>query len=322
MNGAKVVIVGEGSPKDMVFEALKNLGGVEQFVKSDDRVFIKPNICGGVPGKRGTFTNTEVLNGLIEALKGRTQRIVVGEADSCLYGADMMVSETGIDEVLEKHGVEFRNLSKEEVEEVDVKDGYFFEKVLLPQVVLESDVVVCVPVMKTHVSTEVTLGMKCMFGILPEQDKARYHPKLDQVIVDLVSVVPPTLTLVDGVTGLEGKGPFHGNPVDLNLIIAGDNVVSVDAVTSMVMGFDPVEILHLKMAEEKGLGEIKPEKINLIGKKVEEVGRTFRRAKQMKIERKLSRISSRFGGFIIHKFYESAVKNWKKLQRKAKEEPG
>ncbi|MFB0544422.1 MAG: DUF362 domain-containing protein, partial [Asgard group archaeon] len=204
----------------------------------------------------------------------------------------------------------------------EFKDGYFFEKISLPRVVLESDVVVCVPVMKTHVSTEVTLGMKCMFGILPEQNKAQYHPTLEEVIVDLVSVVPPTLTLVDGITGLEGKGPFHGDPVDLNLIIAGDNVVSVDAVTSIVMGFDPVEIHHLKLAEEKGLGEIKPEKITLIGKNIEEVCRTFTRAKQTKIERKLSRISSRFGSFIIHQFYESAVKNWKKLQRKVKEESG
>ena len=322
MNNCKVVIVGEGSPKNMVSKALKNLDSVEKFVKSDDRVFIKPNICGGVPGKRGTFTNTEVLDGLIEVLKDKTQRIVVGEADSCMYGADKMVSETGIDEVVEKHGVEFRNLSKEEVEEVEVKDGYFFEKVSLPQVVLESDAVVCVPVIKTHVSTEVTLGMKCMFGILPEQNKAQYHPKLDHVIVDLVSVVPPTLTLVDGITGLEGKGPFHGDPVDLNLIIAGYNVVSVDAISSMIMGFNPVEIRHIKLAEEKGLGEIKPEKITLIGKKVEEVGRTFRRAKQTKIERKLSRLSSRFGGFVIHQFYESAVKNWKKAQRKVKEESG
>lgn len=322
MNSGKVVIVGEGSPKDMVSEALENLGGVGQFVKSDDRVFIKPNICGGVSGKKGTFTSTEVLDGLIEVLKGKTKRIVVGEADSCMYGADRMVSETEIDEVIDKHGVEFRNLSKEEVEEVEVKDGYFFEKVSLPQVVLESDVVICVPVMKTHVSTEVTLGMKCMFGILPEKNKARYHPKLDQVIVDLISVVPPTLTLVDGITGLEGKGPFHGDPVDLNVIIAGDNVVSVDAIASMIMGFDPAEIQHLKLAEEKGLGDIKLQKITLIGKKIEEVGRTFRRAKQMKIERKLSRLSSRFGGFVIHRFYESAVKNWKKAQRKAKEEPG
>jgi len=322
VNSGKVVIVGEGSPKDMVSEALENLGGVGQFVKSDDRVFIKPNICGGVSGKKGTFTSTEVLDGLIEVLKGKTKRIVVGEADSCMYGADRMVSETEIDEVIDKHGVEFRNLSKEEVEEVEVKDGYFFEKVSLPQVVLESDVVICVPVMKTHVSTEVTLGMKCMFGILPEKNKARYHPKLDQVIVDLISVVPPTLTLVDGITGLEGKGPFHGDPVDLNVIIAGDNVVSVDAIASMIMGFDPAEIQHLKLAEEKGLGDIKLQKITLIGKKIEEVGRTFRRAKQMKIERKLSRLSSRFGGFVIHRFYESAVKNWKKAQRKAKEEPG
>ena len=318
----RVVIVEGGSPKDMIFEALENLAGVGQFVKRGDRVFIKPNICGGVPSKRGTFTSPEVLDGLIKALKGRTQRIVVGEADSCMYDADKMFSETDILEVVERHGVEFRNLSKEELQEVEVRDGYVFKRVLLPRIVLESDVVICVPVMKTHCSTEVSLGMKCMFGILPERNKARYHPKLEEVILDVVSVVPPTLTVVDGITGLEGKGPFYGNPVDLNLIIVGDNVVSVDAVTSMVMGFDPIEILHLKMAEEKGLGEIKLEKINLIGKKIEDVGRTFRRAKQTKIERKLSRISSRFGGFIIHKFYESAVKNWKKLQRKVKEEPG
>ncbi len=118
------------------------------------------------------------------------------------------------------------------------------------RIVAEADAIIAMPVMKTHMCTAATLGMKVMFGVLPEK-KSRYHPKLDHVIVDIVSALAPRLTVIDGTVAMEGEGLFKGKPVELGLVIAGDNVVSTDACAAAVMGIEPSSVERLKLAAER-----------------------------------------------------------------------
>jgi len=176
------------------------------------------------------------------------------------------------------------------------------------------------PVMKTHTATGVTLGMKAMFGVLPERKKTRYHPKLDHIIVDLVSALKPKLTIIDAITAMEGKGPLEGELVELGLVIAGNNVVSTDACAAAVMGINPSSIDHLRLASEKGLGTIRLDEIEVKGESIEVVRRPFRQAPHTKIvrtlDRTLCRLSSELGYEAIHRDYENTVKSWKKAQQR------
>jgi len=181
--------------------------------------------------------------------------------------------------------------------------------------VANADAIIAMPVMKTHMNTAVTLGMKVLFGILPERKKSRYHPKLDHVIVDIASALKPRLAIIDGTIGMEGEGPFKGDPVELGVVIAGNNVVSTDACAAAVMGIDPSSIEHLRLASEKRLGTINLDEIEVRGKPIEAVRRTFRQAPPEKRERGLSKISVELGYRAIHGNYEEAVKSWKESAR-------
>lgn len=312
-----VSIVEGEEPENMVSEALELLGGIDRFIKSGDVVFIKPNVCGGVIGKKGSYTSPEVISALIELLKGKPSRIIVGEGDSEMYDADRMLSDTGIRRAAEDFGAEVVNLSVGEKVKKVVTDAYMLKEFEISKTVAEADKIICVPVAKAHSLTDVSLSLKCMFGALPEKHKAKYHKLgINKVIADIVKVFPPTLSVVDATTGMEDEGPFKGTPVALNLIICGDNAVAADSVTASVLGYKPAKIKHLELAAKSGLGPVNLDEIDIKGKK--EVKREFKKAP----------VGIRFGGEVanifrslipekgmsdfFHNYYESAVEAWQK----------
>lgn len=298
-------------PDAMVREAVELLGGLDPCLRQAEKVLIKPNVCGGVPGKPGSFTNPRVLEAMIQLLGTMDVTVYVGEADSCMYTADVMLPETGISDVAARNGAEVVNLSQGSMVEIDVPNGYVLKNIRVSKVVADVDAIISMPVMKTHCCTKVTLGVKAMFGILPERKKSRYHPKLDHVMVDIVSAIRPRLTMIDATTAMEGEGPFNGDPVQLGLLVAGNNVVSTDACAAAIMGIDPLSIDHLKLASEKALGTISLDEIEVRGTSVEDVTRPFRQATPERRDRILGRISKELCYVALHRHYEEAVKSWR-----------
>jgi uncharacterized protein (DUF362 family) len=145
----------------------------------------------------------------------------------------------------------------------------------VPRIVTESAIISAAK-LKTHMSTKVTLGMKNMFGLLPDKFKGKYHAKgISKVVVDINTVLKPALTLIDGFVGMEGRDPTDGTPVKMDLIIAGKDVVATDATAARVMGFEPMEISHIRRAYAKGLGNI--DNIEIVGSKLEDVRQVFKR---------------------------------------------
>ena len=130
------------------------------------------------------------------------------------------------------------------------------------------DFIISIPVMKTHMHTQVTLSLKNMKGLLWRREKARFHQlqcdetitqgekELDIAISEMASVLLPHLAIIDGTVGMEGMGPAYGKPKKMGVIIVGDNALSADAVATRLMGFDPESVPHLQLSAEKGLGEI------------------------------------------------------------------
>lgn len=315
-----VSIVEGEEPGNMVFEAIELLGGIDKFIKSGDVVFIKPNVCGGVVGKRGSYTSPEVISALIESIKDKASRIIVGEADSEMYDADRMLNDTRIRKAAEECGAEVVNLSKGEMVNKVVADAYMLKEFKISKAIAEADKIICVPVAKTHCLTDVTFSLKCMFGILPEKHKAKYHKMgINMAIADLVKAFPPHLSVVDATVGMEGEGPFKGNPIALNLIICGDNALATDCITASILGYKPAKIKHLELAAKSGLGPVNLAGIDIRGKKG--VKREF---KKVPIGMSFgSRITDIFRSVFpekglskfFHRYYESAVDEWRKNKK-------
>jgi len=107
--------------------------------------------------------------------------------------------------------------------------------------------------------------------------KGSMHGHLSQNIVDLASVIKPSIAVIDGIIAGEGH-ESSGNPVEMNLVIAGTDPVAVDAVGAAVMGISPTDVKHLVLAEKQGLGTCNLEKITVLGEPIDKVRRKFSRS--------------------------------------------
>jgi len=239
-----------------------------------DTVLIKVNFITAKTWDTGATTDPMVVEAIIERLKNLHVKIRVVESDATMTNADEAFEVTGMKEMCERNGVQHLNLRhvKDRVK-IDVPNAETLNSITVPRIVTESAIVSAAK-LKTHMSTKVTLGMKNMFGLLPDKLKAKYHAKgISKVIVDINTVLKPALTVIDGFIGMEGRGPSDGTPVRMDLIIAGTDIVATDATASRVMGFDPHEISHIRRAYEKGLVNI--DDVQILGEKLEDVARTF-----------------------------------------------
>lgn len=255
------------------------IGGLKDVVGNAPQVLIKVNFIATRTYETGATTDPLVVEALIRKAKEFLDKIFVVESDATMTDADKACRATGMLQMCEDNTVKFINLRREK-ERVNLKipNAEVLHRIRMPKIVADSAIINAAK-LKTHRQTGVTLGMKNMFGLSPDKFKAKYHARnISKVVVDINSTLKPNLTVVDGFYGLEGPGPVSGHPVKMDLIIAGRDVVAVDATACRLMGIDPFDIYHIRRAHEKGLGEMTQDRIQLVGNSVEEVARKFKRS--------------------------------------------
>lgn len=267
-----VIVKGERSV-ETVEKAINLAGGLNSL--ADRPVLIKVNFIARKTWDTGATTDPVVVEALIKVLKPLT-KIAVVESDATFTNADNAYKATGMEALCQRYEVPFINLRREnDRTTVKVPDYDSLSEIELPSIVLRSHVISAAK-LKTHNETQVTLGLKNMFGLMPDKFKAKYHFKgIEKVIVDINSVVKPTFTIIDGFVAMEGKGPVKGEPVKMDLIIAGRDPVATDAVAATIMGFDPKGIYHINRAHQKGIGNLND--IDVVGEPLDNVKRIFKR---------------------------------------------
>jgi uncharacterized protein (DUF362 family) len=284
----------------MVAEALELIGGLKPIVKNGDVVVILPcpsaylmasTTAGGMvttsivasPVRPGQATDPRVLEALIREIQRTAECRILLATDGPAPEAYAALAA--------KYGVELKDLGKDT--RVSVPSLYALpdiDKYEMPETIINCDVLIDVPTMRTDSLTGVSLGMKNLMELLtPPRDQ--FVGKIDDILCDIVvkSDKPdpdkadkadakphkPNLVIVDGLVGTEGQGPVDGKPVKMDLILAGRNVVAVDSVAAAVMGYDPQKISHLAKAGKAGLGENDLAKIGVRGRPIAEVKRLF-----------------------------------------------
>jgi uncharacterized protein (DUF362 family) len=272
---SKVAIVKGERGHEPVFKAL-DLVDYKKALSGYKRVLIKVNFITDKTWETGATTDPVVVEAIIQRLKTLPVEVYVVESDATMTGANKAFEATGMKAMADRYGVECLNLRYvEDKVKVDIPDGKALNSITVPRIVTESAIISAAK-LKTHSSTKVTLGMKNLFGLLPDKMKGKYHILgISKVITDINSVLKPALTLIDGFVAMEGSGPVSGDPVKMDLIMAGKDVVATDATACRVMGFDPYEVAHIRMAHERGLGEI--DAIEIVGEPLSNVMRKFKR---------------------------------------------
>jgi uncharacterized protein (DUF362 family) len=276
MSSLPIVAIVKGERgHEPVFKAL-DLIDYKQAVQGYDKVLIKVNFITDKTWDTGATTDPIVVEAIIKKLEDLPLKVYVVESDATITNADKAFEKTGMKDMCERNDVEWLNLRyvKDKIK-LNILNGEALQSIIVPRLVMESAVISAAK-LKTHINTTVTLGMKNMFGLLPDKFKGKYHMKgISKVVVDINTVLRPIFTVIDGFVGMEGRGPTDGIPVQMNLIIAGRDPVATDATAARVMGFNPYEITHIRKAYEKGLGNSETQ---IIGEKLETVKRKFKQS--------------------------------------------
>jgi uncharacterized protein (DUF362 family) len=269
-----------------VREAVSLTNSFETVAWEGVKVLLKPNVA--LPARIGTgiVTDARVVEAVTKIVLERDpKRVVIGEGSGVGYDFPIRLDSihcmevAGVAEVARKLGVELVDLNQDERVEVKAPDAFVMDRFAIAKTVAEADVIISLPVIKTHIRTGITCGLKNMKGVLPGDEKKRTHKLgLDRGIVDLNRVTKPTFTVVDGIIGVQGAWGSESDGIDgvpLGLIIAGSDVVAVDAVCATIAGFDVGGILHIQGAAEANLGVCDMGLIEVRGERIDSVRHPF-----------------------------------------------
>ncbi len=245
------------------------------------RVLLKPNLIEFYDAHR-VNTHPLFVAGVIQALRALgAGQIIVGEGPGHRRDTEALLELSGLQDVLQHLRVPFVDLNLDTTVAVPLRANYTRLGTLhLPRSVMQADLVISLPKLKTHHWAGVTLSMKNLFGVVPG---VRYGwPKnvlhwagIANSVVDICLAVQPAFAIVDGIEGMEGDGPLYGDTVRAGLILMGDNLPAVDATATRVMGLYPERVSYLLMMLAHG-GTLASGQIQQLGERIADVRMDFK----------------------------------------------
>lgn len=261
--------------RSAVAAALVEIGGLPAIVQPGDRVFVKINhLSPPSPPERGIITHPTFTGAVLSLLKEITPHITVGDDIHPSTPDGFEVS--GYRALCKQLGVDLINLREVGFKRVDFA-GEVLKEIYLAQALLEADVIVNLPKMKTHSLTLFTGAVKNLYGAIPGGLRVAYHgqhknpDEFNQLLVDIFAAARPHLTIMDGIVAMEGAGPANGSLRNVRAIIASRDAVAVDAVACSIVGIEPFAVSSTRYAHERGLGVGDPSRITVVGGSIEDL---------------------------------------------------
>jgi len=264
-----------GDPVAATKKALGALGGISRFVKKGQRVILKPNMSFTRAPEFGATTHPQVVATVAQAcMEAGAQQVLV--LDHTLHRAELCLERTGIREACKDiPGVHVLALQERKFfREIKIPQGKVLERVEVMKEVLDSPVLINIPVAKSHSATGVSMGIKGLMGLIWDREIFHSQVNMNQALADLATVIKPQLTILDATRALTSGGP--GGPGEVkkpNLIIAGIDPVAVDSYGVSVVPwygqtFKGRQVEHLQIAHQRGLGKIDIEQSKVFKEKV------------------------------------------------------
>ena len=237
--------------------------GWRDLVAPQASVVIKPNLCTERLEQIHTAnTSPAVLRSVCQVLLERTTNITIVESNGARYPAEAAFENNGVYRLAEEFGLNVVNLSKDKL--LDIPDPRM-KGFGMARTWLEADAFITLPVLKTHATTVFTGALKNQWGCIPRYDRILLHKYLHALIGDVNKLRPPTLALMDGLVGMQGRGPINGYPINLNVLLASRDPVALDATAMRLIGLEPPTSRHLVHAQRIGLGTLLSDEIRVDG---------------------------------------------------------
>jgi len=264
-----------------VRQAVRLAGGLEPVVRPGMRVMIKPNMVAPPPSADcGACTSPLVCRAVADLVKELGAEPIIAESSSRGADTEAAYRILGYD-ALRPLGYRVVDLKQDRTVKLPLRDGRLLRQITTFELVTRVDALISVPILKTHDQGQVTLALKNLKGLVTDTEKRRIHQEgMFEGAVDLACHFRAGFAVVDGLIGQEGMGPLMGLPVEMGLLLAGRDLVAVDAVAGRVMGFAPEEVPITVTAARRGLGRMDESEIQVVGEPVAAVRRRFVRAEE------------------------------------------
>lgn len=261
--------------QNSMIKLLKDLGGLEKYIKRNSTVFIKLNLLMKKKPNEVTTTHPMVLKVLAEELLKLDCTIIVGDSPGGPYTQNSLkgVYKTcGIEEICTELNIKLNYDTSEK--KVENKNGKILKYMNVITPITEVDHVINVCKLKTHVMATFTGGVKNLFGVIPGVSKAEYHFKMPEIkdfteaLVDICEYVNPTLTIMDGVIGMEGEGPSAGIPRKVGVLLGSQSPYALDVVACRIINLNPLDVPTIQRSVERNLLDNNLNDINILGEDI------------------------------------------------------
>jgi uncharacterized protein (DUF362 family)/ferredoxin len=228
---------------------LQPLGGLEALVKPGHQVFLKPNLlCARSPEAAAT-THPVLVELVSRRCRELGARVFIGDSPPIAIGRmEDFWNQTGMTEVAVRTGAQLVSLEREPRREIEVTVNDGPVKLHVTERYFSADVVISLPKMKTHNLTTITGGLKNLYGLLPGTQKAQLHMRFPKgsdfaaLVVEIARRLPPHLTIMDGIIGMEGNGPAGGTPCQIGCLLASFDPALIDLGFCAIIGLAPERV--------------------------------------------------------------------------------
>jgi len=261
-----LVAVKGGTAVQMFKKGIAAFGGMKEFVKKGQTVVVKPNIGWDVEPEGAANTNPGLVAEIIKhCLAAGAKKVYV--FDHTCDNWKLCYKNSGIRSAVKKAGgIIVPGSNSSDYRKVRVPGGKKIKTQRVHRLIIDSDVFINVPVLKSHGSSRLTIGMKNLMGIVWE--RWPWHTKgLDECIAEFAAYRKPELTIVDAYRVLMKNGPRGtSNPSDVKELkyqVLSQDIVSADAAAAKIFGVSPSSIEHIKLAHGKKLGNMNLNEIKI-----------------------------------------------------------
>jgi uncharacterized protein (DUF362 family) len=267
---------------------LLDLAGLERHLKKDIPTILKINIswqfyypaCSTTPWQLDGVASAMIRKGYRSLIPAQNRTVVVDPK----IGAE----NNHLNSVMRRHKLRFVYLYEPETEWIAYRPRakmlvldkvYKKEGIQIPKFFIGKNAF-HLPTLKTHVFTTMTGAVKNAFGGLLNDNRHWTHAVIHEALVDLLQIQkeihPGIFCLTDGTIAGDGAGPRIMKPVIKNYLLASADPVAIDATAARLMGFDPMNIKFLNLADNLGLGNARPDRIEVVGEDISNVNFRFR----------------------------------------------
>jgi uncharacterized protein (DUF362 family) len=260
-----LVAIKNSDPVSMFNKGIKALGGMKEFVKSNQTVVVKPNIGWDASPERAANTNPELVGRVVEACYEAGAKKVYVFDNTCDKWTECY-ENSGIEGAAKKAGATVvSGASESYYQRVEIPKGKRLTEAKVHEAILENDVFINIPVLKSHGSAKLTIAMKNLMGIV--WDRRYWHGNdLHQCIADFPTWRAPDLNIVDAYRVMMRNGPRGVSVDDVKIMktqLISKDIVAIDTAAAKIFGAEPDSVEYIAIADEMGLGTMDLGSLNI-----------------------------------------------------------